>query len=90
MSKGKEDDWAVLQDNATCHKTMSVMGYLGREAPYYPDYPALSPDMNIIEDIWFMMNDELNKYKITNIATLKRYLRKIWKEISQKKFEKCQ
>lgn len=59
------------------------MGYLEREAPYYVrDYPALSPDMNIIEDIWSMMNDELNKYKITNMATLKRYLRKIWKEIS--------
>ena len=35
-----------------------------------------------------MMNDELNKYKITNIATLKRYLRKIWKEISLEKVEK--
>ena len=41
LFKGKKDDWAVLQDNATCHKTKSLMGYLGIEAPYYVrDYRA--------------------------------------------------
>ena len=81
--KGKEDDWAFLQDNATCHKTHEVMDYLEREAPYYVrNYPALSPDFNIIEDVWSQMNEELNKYKITNLTSLKSHLKKIWNKIS--------
>jgi hypothetical protein len=30
------------------------------------------------------MNSELNKYKITNINSLKRRLKKIWKELDRK------
>jgi transposase len=90
LSKGKEDDWALLQDNASVHKTKEVMDYIEKEAPFYVrGYPALSPDMNIIEDIWSMMNDELNKYKITTMTTLKRYLKKIWKDISLEKVRNC-
>lgn len=88
--KGKEDDWAFLQDNATIHKTAEVMDYLEQEAPFYVrDHPPLSPDFNIIEDVWSMMNNELNKYNITNIPTLKKYLKKIWKEISLDKVRNC-
>lgn len=81
--KGKEDDWAFLQDNAPLHKTREIMNYLEQEAPYYArNYPPLSPDFNIIEDIWSQMNTELNKYKITNLGSLKRQMKKIWNEFS--------
>ena len=81
--KGKEDDWAFLQDNAPIHKTQEVMDYLEKEAPFYVrNYPPLSPDFNISEDIWSYMNTELNKHTIKNITSLKRCLKKIWKEIS--------
>lgn len=84
--KGHEDDWSFLQDNATIHKTKEVMDYLEKEAPFYVrDYPPLSPDMNIIEDVWSQMNSELNKYTIKNLTSLKRHLKKIWKEISLEK-----
>jgi len=81
--KGKEDDWAVLQDNAPLHKTREIVDFLEQEAPYYVrNYPPLSPDFNIIEDIWSQMNTELNKYKITNLTSLKRQMTKIWKEFT--------
>ena len=56
----------------TRHKTEAVMNYLENEAPYYMrNYPAKSPDFNIIEDVWSQINEELNKYKITNLTPLK-------------------
>jgi transposase len=79
----QKDDWKFLQDNASIHKSKSVMGYLEKEVSgYVRNYPAKSPDFNIIEDVWSQMNEELNHYKITNLISLKRHLKKIWKEFS--------
>lgn len=87
--KGKEDDWKLLQDNATIHKTQEIMDYIEQEAPYYVrKYPPNSPDFNIIEDIWSQINDELNKYKITNLQSLERHLKMIWKNLSWEKVRK--
>jgi len=84
--QGKEDDWKFLQDNAAIHKTDDVMDYLEKEAPYYiRKYSPNSPDFNIIEDIWSQMNEELNKYKITSLGSLKRHLKQIWKNLSWNK-----
>jgi hypothetical protein len=84
--KGKEDNWSFLQDNAPIHKTKAVIKYLEQEAPFYVhEYPALSPDLNIIEDIWSQMDSELNKHKIKDLTSLKKCLRKIWKDISLEK-----
>lgn len=84
--KEKLDDWEFLQDGATIHKAKKVMKYLEKHAPYYVrDHPPLSPDFNIIEDIWSQMNTELNKYSIKDLNSLKKHLRIVWKNIS---FEK--
>jgi len=59
------------------------MDYIQQEAPYYVrNYSPKSPNFNIIEDIWSQINEELNKYKITNLTSLKRHLQKIWNSFS--------
>jgi transposase len=84
--KEKLDDWEFLQDGAAIHKAKKVLNYLEEHAPYFVrDHSPLSPDFNIIEDIWSQMNTELNKYKIKDLKSLKKHLRIVWKNIS---FEK--
>jgi len=76
----------ILQDNAAIHKTQEIMDYLEKEAPYYHrNHPALSPDLNIMEDIWSQMDAELNKYKIKDLPSLKRHLKKVWEDVSLEK-----
>jgi transposase len=87
--KEKLDDWEFLQDGATVHTAKQVLNYLEKHAPYYVrDHPPLSPDLNIIEDIWSQMNTELNKYKINSLQSLKKRLRIVWKNISFEKVHK--
>ena len=79
--KGKEDDWVLVQDNAKWHKTKKVMGYLDQEAPFYmADFPAYSPEFNIIEDTRSQLNDAIKDKNIKNIQSLKRHLKKAWDE----------
>jgi len=42
-----------MQDNATCHKSASILAYLGRKKVcLLSDWPFLSSDLNIIENLW--------------------------------------
>ena len=39
-------------------------------------HPAKSPDLNIIENLWAILDRKVKSAEITNIQTLKRFLRK--------------
>ena len=81
--KDKLDDWIFVQDNARWHKTKEVMDYLDQQAPMFiRNFPANSPDINIIEDIWSTMDRMVGKYNIKSVRSMKRHLRQAWKEIT--------
>ena len=48
------------------------------------EWPAQSPDLNIIENVWRKMKIELQKrvHKITTVALLEEAIRDIWTEIA--------
>ena len=58
------------------------MDYHEKEAHYnHRNHPALSPDLNIMEDIWSQVDTDLNKYKINDLPSLKRHLKKVWNKV---------
>jgi transposase len=85
----KRDKWIFIQDNDPKHKAKLTTEYLDDIAPdRIRDFPALSPDFNIIEDIWSQMDDKIKHWNIKSIPQLKKKLRKAWAEIEWKTVRK--
>ena len=49
------------QDKAACHTAHKVTEYSRANNIEKIDWPSLSPDLNIIENIWNLMKAKLNK-----------------------------
>lgn len=58
-------------------KTMEVVEELVGDR--FIRHPVKSPDLNIIENVWAILDRKVKEAEITNIQTLKRFFRKQWK-----------
>ena len=69
--------WTFLHDGASPHKAASTNAWLDENvSDYIPsgptgEWPANSPDLNIIEQIWGTMTDRLAEKRPSSIAALK-------------------
>jgi transposase len=84
------ENWILLQDNASSHKakkTMEVIQELVGDR--FIRHPAKSPDLNIIELIWAILDRKVKAAEITNIQTLRRFLRKEWKALPWRQIRNC-
>lgn len=83
-------NWTFLQDNAPSHKaktTMKVVEELVGDR--FISHPAKSPDLNPIENLWGILDQKVKAAEITNIQTLKRFLRKEWKTLPWQHIRNC-
>ena len=79
---------AVFQDdNASSHRARRVMDFLEDENVQHMDWPAMSPDLNSIENIWLEISRGLNNLDNppTNVAELTQAGGDIWRDIPGQK-----
>ncbi|GFX30477.1 transposable element Tcb2 transposase [Trichonephila clavipes] len=74
------DKFVFMDDNATCHRTLAVQDCLDSEGIQRLVWPARSPDLNPIENVWYALGRQVagRNYPPTNKNTLIRALTEEW------------
>ncbi|GFV12641.1 transposable element Tcb2 transposase [Trichonephila clavipes] len=78
------DKFVFMDDNATYHRTLAVQDCLNSEGIQRLVWPAHSPDLNPIENVWDALGGAAGRnYPPTNKNTLIRALTEEWDKLPQ-------
>lgn len=77
-----------MQDNAPCHTAKTVLAYLQTEQVEVMKWPAQSPDLNPIENIWKIIGQNARRKNPKNTEELYRYVREEWHAITNDQCKK--
>jgi transposase len=69
------------QDNAPPHKSQRTRNFLNQHRIFVPEWPALSPDLNIIENIWALMKRDVRKQRPKILAALRLAIIVAWRRV---------
>jgi transposase len=75
-------NWELQQDGARAHTAKQTVAFLKQEGVrLLPDWPANSPDLSWIENLWAIVDNKLRKQNYANFEEFRDALRRIWDEI---------
>ncbi|GFV57276.1 diacylglycerol kinase beta [Trichonephila clavipes] len=79
------DKFVFMEDNATRHRTLAVQDCLDSEGIQRLVWPARSPDLNPVENVWDALGRQVagRNYPPTNKNTLIRALTEEWDKLPQ-------
>ncbi|GFS86193.1 transposable element Tcb2 transposase [Trichonephila clavipes] len=85
------DKFVFMDDNASCHRILAVQDCLDSEGIQRVVWPARSPDLNPIENVWDALGRQVagRNYHPTNKNTLIRALTEEWDKLPQQLLDNC-
>ena len=84
LTKWDTNDVLFQQDNASPHVSVSTRAWMEVNNIHYLEWPAISPDLNIIENIWGILTGRIyrNKSRYTSLDELKEAIILEWNTIT--------
>lgn len=76
------EDSLFQHDNDPKHTSRLVRSFLEEENIHVLEWPAQSPDLNPIENLWDLVDREIRKRKPSNCTELMERIRSEWDQIS--------
>ena len=75
-------DLYFQQDGASCHTGKKSLNYIKNNFNNYLEFwPANSPDLSPIEELWSIVEERLNKYNFKDTDEMVKKLQWIWNRI---------
>jgi transposase len=75
--------WQFQQDNNLKHTSCIVKLYLESHIPKVLEWPANSPDLNLIENLWGIVKTNVKKRTPQNLDELELFLKEEWDAIPE-------
>ncbi|GFT23437.1 transposable element Tcb1 transposase [Trichonephila clavipes] len=73
-----------MDDNASCHRTLAVQNCLDSEGIQRLVWPARSPDLNLIENVWDALGRQVaGRYYLPTHKNTHRALTEEWVKLPQ-------
>lgn len=86
-SKMNLNNFSFQQDNAPPHKANLTLNFFRKHEISYLDWPAQSPDINPIENLWDIVDRRVQERAPKTLEDLKKFIQIEWDNLTQ---ELCQ
>lgn len=73
-----------MHDNSSIHSSKASSAYVSRTFPKVLNWPARSPDLNPIENVWGYLTQGWTDMEHRNINLLREIMTTKWEELRQK------